>query len=420
MSEPSVSICLPVYNGGQYLADSIESVLAQSYADFELLISDDGSMDGSAEICQEYADRDPRVRYWRNPEKRGLFGNYNECLRRARGKFIKPFAQDDLLHPDMLAQAVAVLGANQGISLLAVGRRWIDENGDDVSERVVSPRADEFVPPDCPVPGQIVIRRSISPVHNFIGEPVAVMFRAAHIGSGFDERLRHIGDWEYWLRLLTVGSFYFVGETLCSFRVHSGSQTFVNWLELHAATDFIKFVRSSGWILDDAGVGRDHFIEAALDSTAYGVSSAWQYRFSSGAASTRAIPASATISEQALWESVHDLREVSLYALRMLGERTTVKEPVPNHWPEIERLEQRVTRLLSSRSWIYTKPLRDINKRWSNGAQPLADSAGLADDDGLTQVDRQRSYIRYLRKLIAAVLSSRSWRITAPIRALMP
>src|SRR5690349_18729732 len=100
MPGPLVSVCLPVYNGEQYLRESIDSVLGQTYADFEILISDDGSTDSSAEICAQYADRDRRVRFWRNEANRGLFANYNICMNRARGEFIKPFAQDDVLHPE--------------------------------------------------------------------------------------------------------------------------------------------------------------------------------------------------------------------------------------------------------------------------------------------------------------------------------
>src|SRR5438128_638658 len=106
---PPVSVLLPVYNGASYLPYAIESVLAQSYSDFELLISDDSSDDASPEIIDCYARLDRRISHWRNQSRLGLFANYNQCLKRASAKFIKPFAQDDVLDPAMLKETVGVL-----------------------------------------------------------------------------------------------------------------------------------------------------------------------------------------------------------------------------------------------------------------------------------------------------------------------
>lgn len=80
--QPEVSICLPVYNGAKYLRQAIESVLAQTYGDFELLVSDDGSSDDSVAIAQEYAAKDERVIAWTNERNLGLFENYNLCIER--------------------------------------------------------------------------------------------------------------------------------------------------------------------------------------------------------------------------------------------------------------------------------------------------------------------------------------------------
>ena len=85
---PTVSICLPVYNGETFIGEAIESVLAQTFDDYELLISDDGSEDSSLEIAHGYAKRDKRISAWKNPRNLGLFANYNACMNQARGKFI--------------------------------------------------------------------------------------------------------------------------------------------------------------------------------------------------------------------------------------------------------------------------------------------------------------------------------------------
>ena len=96
---PTVSICLPVYNGERFLREAIESVLAQTYEDYELLISDDLSQDSSLEIAHSYAKRDTRIIVSSNPKNLGLFANYNACQKLASGKYIKPFAQDDSTCP---------------------------------------------------------------------------------------------------------------------------------------------------------------------------------------------------------------------------------------------------------------------------------------------------------------------------------
>src|SRR5262249_40381711 len=104
-SVPTVSICLPVYNGERFLAEAIESVLEQTHRDYELLICDDLSHDSSLEIARTYARYDTRVTVWSNPQRLGLFANYNSSIERATGKYIKLFAQDDLLAPTMLERA---------------------------------------------------------------------------------------------------------------------------------------------------------------------------------------------------------------------------------------------------------------------------------------------------------------------------
>ena len=110
MRAPLVSVLIPVYNGEPFLAECIESVLAQNFADYELLISDDGSTDGSSAVIRRYAERDGRIRWWRNPRNLGIGGNFNACLKAARGEYLKYVLQDDkLLDPAVLRRMVATL-----------------------------------------------------------------------------------------------------------------------------------------------------------------------------------------------------------------------------------------------------------------------------------------------------------------------
>jgi glycosyltransferase involved in cell wall biosynthesis len=97
--QPTISVGMPVYNGEQYLALSIDSVLAQSYGDFELIISDNASSDATESICRRYAGQDSRIRYVRNERNIGASGNYNQLFRLARGRYFRWFNADDLSSP---------------------------------------------------------------------------------------------------------------------------------------------------------------------------------------------------------------------------------------------------------------------------------------------------------------------------------
>ena len=98
---PKVSVAIPVYNGESHLAETIDSVLAQSWDDFELIICDDRSTDGSLDVAASRADG--RIRILRNDRNLGFGGNWNRCLAATQGSYIKILPQDDLLHPDCLS-----------------------------------------------------------------------------------------------------------------------------------------------------------------------------------------------------------------------------------------------------------------------------------------------------------------------------
>lgn len=106
---PRVSIALPVYNGENFLEEAIGSILAQTYGDYELVISDNCSSDATPQIAQHYASQDGRVRYVRQPRNLGGAGNFNWTARAARSEFFKWAAHDDLLEPSYLEACVAAL-----------------------------------------------------------------------------------------------------------------------------------------------------------------------------------------------------------------------------------------------------------------------------------------------------------------------
>jgi glycosyltransferase involved in cell wall biosynthesis len=126
---PRVSIGLPVYNGEKYLAESIDSLLGQSYKDFELIISDNASTDGTADICRRYAEQDSRVRYIRQPRNIGLSPNHNFVVKQSRGEFFKWASHDDLYGRDLLQRCVDALDQHPNVVLAHSWMAAIDSAG---------------------------------------------------------------------------------------------------------------------------------------------------------------------------------------------------------------------------------------------------------------------------------------------------
>jgi len=106
---PRVSIGMPVYNGERYLTEAIAAVLGQTFVDFELIICDNGSTDRTADIVADFARRDPRVSYHRNPTNIGAAKNFNRCVELARGEYFRWAAHDDLIAPTLIEKCVTVL-----------------------------------------------------------------------------------------------------------------------------------------------------------------------------------------------------------------------------------------------------------------------------------------------------------------------
>lgn len=131
---PRVSIGLPVYNGEKYLAETVESLLLQTFEDFELIISDNASTDATEEICRGFAARDRRVGYVRQPANRGPAWNFNHVFERAAGDYFRWAAHDDLCAPEHLARCVEVLDRDPSVILAYPRTAVIDEKGELVAE----------------------------------------------------------------------------------------------------------------------------------------------------------------------------------------------------------------------------------------------------------------------------------------------
>jgi glycosyltransferase involved in cell wall biosynthesis len=126
---PKVSFGLPVFNGEKYLDEAIQSILSQTFTDFELIISDNASTDRTEEICKEYLSQDPRIRYHRNETNIGGSRNQNLTIELARGEYFHIGAYDDLLAPNLLSKCVEVLDKNPSVILCYTFLFKIDDSG---------------------------------------------------------------------------------------------------------------------------------------------------------------------------------------------------------------------------------------------------------------------------------------------------
>lgn len=126
--KPKVGIGLPVYNGERFLKNALDSILAQTFTDFELIIVDNASTDGTEGICREYAERDSRIRYHRNGENIGLVGNFRRAFELSRGDYFRWACADDMCKPTLLAECADVLNHAPSVVLVYAKAEFIDEN----------------------------------------------------------------------------------------------------------------------------------------------------------------------------------------------------------------------------------------------------------------------------------------------------
>ncbi|GAB6145789.1 glycosyltransferase family 2 protein [Desulfocicer niacini] len=260
---PFVSICIPVYNGAQYLKETIQSALAQSFSEFELLIIDDGSNDESVIIISEFERIDSRIVFLKNNNRLGLVGNWNECIKNSHGKWIKFIFQDDLLEPNCLEKMIHCMEKSSGKEKIIFCKRdFIFENilrskfELDLNQKKfiwdIYPKKIHIKPIDTI---KIITRY---PGQNIFGEPSSfIIHRDIFNQFGmFDSTFQHICDLEYWLRLGVNRQMLMIPETLVHFRVHNKSTTSFNrkekWIQtryLDRLQLFIKFMNDSSYTL---------------------------------------------------------------------------------------------------------------------------------------------------------------------------
>lgn len=203
---PKISIVLPTYNGQEYIRESIESVLCQSYKDFELIIIDDCSIDNTNAIVSEYEEQDARVKVIRNEKNLKLPASLNRGFEHARGEYFTWTSDDNLYESTAIEKMCDCLENNQKVGLVYCDYSWIDENGIIIEEK-------KALEPDnlCTV--------------NCVGACFLYRASIAQKIGGYDTNMFLSEDYDYWLRIYENSDILHLPMNLYRYRMHGGSLT---------------------------------------------------------------------------------------------------------------------------------------------------------------------------------------------------
>ena len=211
-SNPLVSVCIPSYNHAQYLPYCLESVLAQTYPNIEIIIVDDGSTDNSLEIAREYAAKYSdliQVHTHPNGANCGISKTSNLGFSLAKGTYWSGLSSDDALYKDKIAKQVEFLEANPEAGFVYSYSDYIDAQGKKVSGRLGEDITQESDPLEA------LLAYNVIPAVSVLARKEAMVKVGPH-----DENLIY-SDWDFWLRFVALYKVGFIPESLIQFRIHS-------------------------------------------------------------------------------------------------------------------------------------------------------------------------------------------------------
>ncbi len=216
--QPKISVLMSVYNSGSYLAETMESILGQSFSDYEFLIIDDASSDNSRELLQKY--NDPRIRLFFNDTNLGLTASLNLLLTKAAGKYLARIDSDDIVLPERFAKQVATMEENLELLLLGTNCIFINEKSEVIRSGTTLFPEEEDLDDD-------FIRWSFLFPENLIVHSSVMLRAEVLLGNRlrYDEKERYAQDIEFWRRLTPFGKFRVLAEPLVKLRIVSESIT---------------------------------------------------------------------------------------------------------------------------------------------------------------------------------------------------
>jgi glycosyltransferase involved in cell wall biosynthesis len=203
-NRPKITVLMPVYNGETYLREAIESILAQSFRDFEFLIINDGSTDQSVSIIKSYYD--PRIRQIDNDQNMGLVNTLNKGLLIAQGEYIARMDCDDISMPDRLKKQVEYMERHPNVGVCGTWIEWYGE------EYVF-----EYPTDDRGIKEAMLSYCALAHPAVMFG-PSLLKTKKIYYNSAFE----HIEDYELWSRLAPITTFVNIPEMLLKYRIHPG------------------------------------------------------------------------------------------------------------------------------------------------------------------------------------------------------
>ena len=215
VSDPRVSVVIKSYNHAAYVGQTIQSILDQSFQDFEIVVTDDGSTDGTADVIRRFAD--PRIHLRVFEQNRGISTAMNATIARARGEYIAILNSDDFALPGRLERQVACLRANSAIAAVFGLPRTVDEAGEPTRSFF-----DFAFPLSLPDLSRTSLLRNFFFHCNFLCAPTAMIRRSVYgqLGS-YDPRLTNLQDFDMWVRLCTGHDIHIMPEELTAFRIRA-------------------------------------------------------------------------------------------------------------------------------------------------------------------------------------------------------
>lgn len=211
-----VSICIPTYNSGKFIGQTIESVLQQTFQDYELIVCDNVSTDETQEVCRKFTD--PRFKYLRFEEFVSQAGSWNRALEQANAEYVMLLHSDDVLLPTYLEKAVAVLDKNEDVGLVHCAVEHIDEKGQKLSLQQLYP--EDFIDRE-----EDLLRKLL--LEGCAVNPVGVLVRKKvyeEVGN-FTDKIVWGVDAHQWTRIALNFPMAYLAETLALYRQHTHSGT---------------------------------------------------------------------------------------------------------------------------------------------------------------------------------------------------
>ena len=228
--DPRVSIGLPVYNGEGHLRVTLDSLLAQTYDEFEIVISDNASTDSTQDICREYGDRDARIRYFRNEKNLGASPNFCRVFELARGEYFKWAGHDDTFEATLLEKAVPILDGDDSVVLCYWLETMVDGDGQ-VLRTYSADRRFEVDSSDAATRFAQLLWHERS---GFQGDPVYGVIRSDALRTTDLVTPSFQTNWLLMQELSLVGAFFTIPEMLASRHYNAERSTaasLIRWLD---------------------------------------------------------------------------------------------------------------------------------------------------------------------------------------------